>query len=102
MRNAEVYQKGELAGILEELEDGGWRFIYRESYSGSPVSLTMPVSKTIYEYKCFPPVLEGLLPEGVQLEALLRRYKFDRQDMFAQLMIAGSDLVGSLSLKEIK
>jgi hypothetical protein len=35
------------------------------------------------------------------LEALLRRYKLDRQDMFAQLMFAGSDLVGALTLEEV-
>jgi hypothetical protein len=31
---------------------------------------------------------------------MLRRYKLDRQDMFAQLMLAGEDLVGSLTMKE--
>jgi len=100
VRKAEIYQRGEISGILEELENGRWRFTYSAGYSGLPVSLTMPVSQTVYEFDGFLPVFEGLLPEGGQLEAMLRRYKLDRQDMFAQLMLAGEDLVGSLTMKE--
>jgi len=50
----------------------------------------------------FPPVFEGLLPEGAQLEALLRRYKIDKQDMFQQLLIVGEDVVGSLTIREVE
>jgi serine/threonine-protein kinase HipA len=96
-----VYQQGVNAGLLEELGGGHWRFSYQAEYSGIPVSLTMPLAQRIHEFDCFPPVFEGLLPEGIQLEALLRRYKLDRQDMFAQLMFAGSDLVGALTLEEV-
>ena len=100
MRRAEVYQQGKLAGMLEELE--GARFIYAESYAGQPVSLTMPVAGQVYEFDRFPSVFEGLLPEGIQLEAMLRRYKLDRSDLFGQLVVAGQDLVGSLTVKEVK
>jgi serine/threonine-protein kinase HipA len=31
----------------------------------------------------FPPFLEGLLPEGYNLEALLRALKIDRNDHFS-------------------
>jgi serine/threonine-protein kinase HipA len=102
MRKAEVYQQGKLAGILEELEGARWRFIYAESFTGQPVSLTMPVAKRVYEVDHFPSVFEGLLLEGVQLEAMLRRYKLDRGDLFGQLVVAGHDLVGSLTVNEVK
>jgi serine/threonine-protein kinase HipA len=102
MRKAEIYQMGTKAGVLEELEHGRWRFTYAENYSGSPVSLTMPVSQTTCEFDKFPPALEGLLPEGPQLEALLRRSKLDRGDFFGQLMEVGQDLVGALIVKELK
>ena len=33
---------------------------------------------------------------------MLRRYKLDRSDLFGQLVVAGQDLVGSLTVKEVK
>ena len=102
MRKAEVHQQGALAGVLEELEGGRWRFTYADGYSGEPVSLTMPAVVAVHEFDHFPPPFEGLLPEGLQLEAMLRRYKLDRSDLFGQLIIGGQDLVGSLTLKEAR
>ena len=101
MRKAEVYQQAALAGILEELDGGRWRFTYSGGYSGEPVSQTMPLAQSVHEFDRFPPAFEGLLPEGIQLEAMLRRYKLDRTDLFGQLIVAGQDLVGSLTVKEV-
>ena len=36
-----------------------------------------------------------------QLEALLRKHKIDRNDAFGQLVIVGSDLVGSLTVTKL-
>jgi serine/threonine-protein kinase HipA len=98
VRKALVYQQAVLAGTLDEPLEGRWRFTYAEGYSGAPVSLTMPVAQAIHEFDCFPPAFEGLLPEGIQLEAMLRRYKLDRTDLFGQLIVVGQDLVGSLTV----
>ena len=38
----------------------------------------------------FPPPFEGLLPEGAQLEALLRNHKIDRDDAFGKLVVVGA------------
>jgi serine/threonine-protein kinase HipA len=100
MRKAEIYQQGKRAGVLEELERNRYRFAYAQGYRGQPISLALPVRETPYEFDEFPPVLEGLLPEGPQLEALLRRYKVDKHDLFQQLLIVGEDVVGSLTIKE--
>jgi serine/threonine-protein kinase HipA len=43
-----------------------------------------------------------LLPEGPQLEALLRKHKIDRHDAFRQLVTVGEDLVGSLTVHELQ
>ncbi len=59
----------------------------------------MAVRTEPYQYEEFPPVFEGLLPEGVQLDALLRQKKIDRNDLFAQLIAVGEDLVGSITVK---
>ena len=102
MKRARVYQKKALAGVAEELDGGRFRFTYEDGYSGSPVSLTMPVSQKVYEFASCPPVFEGLVPEGIQREALLRRAKIDRNDLFGQLLSVGGDVVGSLRIVEEK
>ena len=42
------------------------------------------------------------MPEGEQLEALLKKQKIDRNDCFTQLVTVGEDLVGSLSVRLTK
>lgn len=102
MRQAQVFQNGRLAGRLEEISDERYHFTYEENFTGDPVSLTMPLRQRAYEFDRFPPVFEGLLPEGDQLEAMLRRNKIDRGDLFGQLLAVGQDVVGSLTVSEVK
>ena len=103
MQRAEVFVHSQLAGVLEEIMQGSvYQFIYREGYSGSPVSLTMPITDEPYIYNRFPPFFEGLLPEGYNLEALLRVYKIDRNDFFRQIFVVGMDMVGAVTVREIK
>jgi serine/threonine-protein kinase HipA len=101
LRRAEVCQQGTLAGHLFEGEGGVWSFAYLGGYDGPPISLTMPVRSESYVFSALPPILEGLLPEGLQLEALLRKHKIDRSDTFRQLVTVGADLVGSLTIAEV-
>lgn len=102
MRRAEVFVKGVTAGVLEEIERGTkYVFLYSEGYHGPPVSLTMPTSKKEYMFESFPPYFEGVLPEGVMLDALLKQRKIDRYDLFGQLVTVGEDLVGAVSVREI-
>jgi serine/threonine-protein kinase HipA len=61
----------------------------------------MPIRQAPYEFNQFPPVFEGLLPEGIMLEAMLRREKIDKKDLFKQLVTIGEDVVGSLRIEEI-
>lgn len=102
MRKAEVFQQGTLAGILEESDQNHYRFSYAPGYHGRPVSLALPVREAAYEFDKFPPVFEGLLPEGLPLEAMLRQYKIDKKDLFKQLVTVGEDVVGSLTIKEVQ
>jgi serine/threonine-protein kinase HipA len=103
MRKADIFMHGAKAGVLEEIEPGAlYRFSYCTDYTGPPVSLTLPVIATPYEFNDFPPFLEGLLPEGYNLEALLRARKIDRNDLFSQLIAVGADLVGALTVREVE
>lgn len=99
MRLAHVYNHDIFAGVLTENDDSTYRFEYDKGYSGDPISLTMPLHKKNFEFKHFPPFFEGLLPEGVMLEALLKSAKLDYYDYFGQLVHVGNDLVGSVTLK---
>jgi len=101
MRRAEVALYGVLAGQLaEESSESGYRFTYASGYSGPPISLTMPVRAAPYEFETFPPFFDGLLPEGPQLEALVRQKKLDRADRFGQLLAVGADTVGAVTVRE--
>jgi len=102
MRSAKILVSGLEAGILSELDFGEkYRFEYLNGYLGTPVSLTMPLSHRVYEFDSFPPFFDGLLPEGYQLEGLLKFGKIDRNDLFSQLVAVGNDLVGNVTVKEI-
>ena len=102
MRSAEICMHGLPAGTLEEVVPGkNYRFIYFESYKGTPVSLTMPVKEKVFAFDRFPPFFDGLLPEGVLLEGLLKQCKIDTYDYFSQLLAVGNELVGAVTVEEI-
>ena len=103
MRRAKVFVNEIPAGILEEIEQGKkYRFIYDEGYAGEPVSLSMPVTQREYMFETFPPFFDGLLPEGIMLEGLLRQNKIDKEDYFSQLVAVGSDMVGAVKVEELR
>jgi serine/threonine-protein kinase HipA len=102
MRRARVYFNNIEAGILEERERGKeYVFRYHEHYKGEPISLTMPVEQREFAYDRFPPFFEGLLPEGIMLDGMLRQLKIDRDDLFSQLVAVGSDMVGAVTVEAI-
>ena len=102
MRRAKVLVGGIPAGVLEELQPGKeYVFRYVDDYSGDPVSLTMPTGQQEYHFDRFPPFFDGVLPEGVMLDGLLRQRKIDKDDLFSQLLAVGSDLVGDVTVEEL-
>lgn len=102
MRKAKVSINGVEAGVLEELERAKqYVFRYWDEYTGPPVSLTMPIKTKEHVFDRFPPFFDGVLPEGIMLEALLKQQKIDRTDLFGQLTAVGEDLVGAVTVREI-
>lgn len=99
MRKARVFNHGVYAGELIDSGEEHYAFIYDENYQGPPISLTMPLTKRRFDYKQFPPFFDGLLPEGMLLEALLKNAKIDRKDLFSQIVTVGKDLVGSVTVE---
>jgi serine/threonine-protein kinase HipA len=102
MRKARIFVKGIEAGTLTELIQGKeYLFEYISDYNGLEVSRTMPTSVKIYKFDTFPPFFDGLLPEGIQLEGLLKIRKIDKRDLLSQIIAVGEDLVGVVTVKEI-
>jgi serine/threonine-protein kinase HipA len=89
------------AGIFSQHDDGSFQFDYLSDYSGPEISLTMPRSQQSYLFDSFPPFFDGLLPEGNQLEGVLKFNKIDRLDYFSQLIAVGQDLVGAVTVSAI-
>lgn len=103
MKRAKVLVNNIEAGELQEIEKGkSYRFVYNEDYKGSSVSLEMPTHQRVYEFDRFPPFFEGLLPEGIMLEGLLRQAKIDRTDLLSQLIAVGGDLVGNITIEAME
>lgn len=102
MRKAEVFVNNVKAGVFTEIKSQlEYEFTYEPDYQGDPISLTIPLKTKNYKFTSFPAVFEGLLPEGIQLDSLLRDKKINRQDFFGQLMVCGGDCVGAVTVKEI-
>lgn len=102
MRKAKIFVRGIEAGTLTELIQGKeYVFEYLNEYDGTEISRTMPKNIKIYKFDKFPPFFEGLLPEGIQLEGLLKIRKIDKYDLLSQLIAVGEDLVGVVTVKEI-
>ncbi len=101
MKKARVFVNRIEAGIFEQLKNGNYQFTYHSDYQGAAISLTMPLINKVYEFEVFPPFFEGLLPEGNMLEALLLKYKIDRNDYFRQLIQVGQDVVGAVTIEEL-
>ena len=98
MREALVCMHGMPAAMLVENTPASYRLSYLEEYQGPPLSRTLPVRREPYRFAGFPAFFDGLLPEGLPLESLLRRHKVDRTDHFAQLLLVGEDLVGAVTV----
>ena len=75
MRQAHIFYKDQLAGILTE-NDSGYEFRYLPEYLSSEaakaVSLALPLQEEIYTSSVLFPFFDGLIPEGWLLDVALR------------------------------
>lgn len=92
----------EVAAVLIEHSTKQYELAYEKKYTGTAISLTLPRRSEPYLFSSFPTFFEGLLPEGIMLLSLLKAKKIDKHDYFSQLVVVGLDLVGGLTIKEIK
>ena len=101
MRQAEIYRKDTLAGILTE--DGGeYRFSYNQAYLASedaqPVSLTLPLQTEAFVSPVLFPFFDGLIPEGWLLDVALRNTDISILDRMSLLLLCCRECIGSISV----
>lgn len=101
MRQAEIYRKGILAGLLTE--DGGeYRFCYDSTYllrdNAMPVSLTLPLQTEAFVSPVLFPFFDGLIPEGWLLDVALRNTDISILDRMSLLLLCCKDCIGSVSV----
>lgn len=101
MRQAQIYRKDKLAGILTE-NGGEYTFKYDDSYlnSASPIaiSLTLPLQHEAYTSPILFPFFDGLIPEGWLLDVALRNTDISILDRMSLLLLCCKDCIGSVSV----
>lgn len=101
-RTAYVYVRDIFAGELCETDEG-YSFIYDRQYlkkeNASAVSLTLPLSESIYTSKNLFSFFDGLIPEGWLLGIVSRNWKIDMKDRFGLLLVACKDGIGNVSIR---
>ena len=106
-RQAHVFQNDSLAGLLEQLPSGGYRFTYTPAYLASPaakaISLTLPLRREPFESPYLFPFFVGLLAEGNLKEMQCRLYQIDPDDDFTRLLrTTRTDVIGAVTVEEVE
>lgn len=101
MRQAEVYYKSNLAGIITE-NDEGYTFQYDKKYlnteKSKPISLTLSLQNQPYKSKILFPFFDGLIPEGWLLNIAVSNWKINPRDRFGLLLTLCKDCIGCVSV----
>lgn len=105
MRQANIFYKNDLAGVLTE-NDAGYEFRYLPEYlslgSAKAVSLTLPLREEAYTSPVLFPFFDGLIPEGWLLDVALRNTDISILDRMSLLLTCCKDCIGAVSVIPIK
>ncbi|WP_339437785.1 HipA N-terminal domain-containing protein, partial [Pseudomonas sp. EL_65y_Pfl1_R32] len=104
MSRANVYCRGVLAGVLEQLP-GGYRFQYAADYLRDPacpaISLSLPKQDAAFESAVLFPFFFGLLAEGDNKAVQCRVLHIDEDDHFTRLLkTCAVDTIGAVTVGE--
>lgn len=105
MRQAAIYYKEYIAGILTETDEGEYHFEYTPEYvvqhPKEPISVTMPVQTKSYTDKRLFPFFEGLIPEGWLLDIASKSWKINPNDRMGLLLACCKNCIGAVSVQPI-
>lgn len=101
MRQADVFRKDVLAGVLTE-EGGEYRFRYDGVYlaraDAQPISLTLPLREEAFVSPVLFPFFDGLIPEGWLLNVAIRNTDISVLDRMSLLLLCCKECIGSVSV----
>ena len=104
MKQAQIYNGDELAGILTE-DENGYTFTYEAEYvktgNNAAVSLTLPLTNKPYHSTVLFPFFDGLIPEGWLLDIVEQNWKIDERDRMSLLLACCKDCIGSITVVDI-
>lgn len=106
MRQATVYYKGEVAGLLKQDDAGHFHFRYADQWRAEPgkpsISLRLPKTKQDHFSEHLFPFFYHLLPEGDNRQAISQALRIDQDDDFGLLLhVAQHDTIGAVRLRKI-
>lgn len=106
MRQATIYYKDEIAGILTETDEGEYIFeydaAYRERRPRQFLTFTMPVDGGPYRGKRLFAFFEGLIPEGWLLEIATKTWRLNSNDRMGLLLACCRNCIGAVSVEPIE
>lgn len=103
-RQAQVFYGNELAGYLQETNDG-YTFEYDKEFLQKriPISASLPPREEPYRSKELFSFFKGLLPEGWYLDIVSATQKVDSKDSFGVLLSTTSvDTIGAVTVRSRK
>ena len=106
MRQGQVFMNGIFAGILSEMEGGGFTFVYDDGYLKDPslpaISLTLPKKVKVYTSAYLFPFFANMLSEGANRAVQAKLHRVDPDDDFGILLVTASvDTPGAVTVKRI-
>lgn len=102
MRQAYIYYKEHLAGLLTETNEGEYVFQYNSDYAkqypNQFITFSMPVTDKSYTEKRLFPFFEGLIPEGWLLDIASKNWKINPNDRMGLLLACCQNCIGAVSV----
>jgi HipA-like protein len=105
MRQANVYYRDTLSGILRQ-DAEGYVFEYLPAYLGNPalpaISLTLPKRREAFRSGILFPFFFGLLAEGENKALQCRLLRIDENDHFTRLLrTCATETIGGITVREV-
>lgn len=102
-RQGLVYQNEQLAGFIQETEEGyaftyDWEYLKNEN--ALAISLTLPLREETYTSNTLFPFFDGLIPEGWLLDIAQENWKLNERDRFGLLLACCKNAIGAVSIIE--
>jgi serine/threonine-protein kinase HipA len=105
MKEALVYNNGELAGRLTFTDAKEYVFRYDDAYFNSSkpgISLTLSKNMKEHRSKVLFPFFFNMLAEGVNKKLQSRQLQIDEHDSFSLLLnTAGTDTIGAITVRPV-